>query len=242
MLKEIETIAPKGVDKEKTKKKTLKLYAELESLHKTMRAECKHSLLIVFQGMDASGKDGSIDKLYNGLYPMAVDVHAFKAPNEYEASKNYLWRIHNLAPSKGTIKIFNRSHYEDILVPSVNNLVPPQDIKKRYKHINDFEELLEDTNTHVIKFYLHISRNEQTLRFNERLTIPEKKWKYSCNDLVVAESWNKYMNVYEDIFSMSKIKWEIIPADNKWYRDYLIVKTLVKTLRKLNMTYPNKLN
>lgn len=241
MLKSISTIAPKGTDKEKIKKKTAELYLELEGLHKTMRAECKHSVLIVFQGMDASGKDGSIDKLYNGLYPMAVNVHAFKAPSEYEASKNYLWRIHNLAPSKGNIEIFNRSHYEDILVPSVNNYITPQDIKKRYKHINDFEELLEDTNTHVVKFYLHISRNEQTLRFNERLTIPEKKWKYSCNDLAVAESWDKYMDVYENIFKESKIAWDIIPADNKWYRDYLIVSKMVSVLKKLKMEYPNTL-
>lgn len=241
MLKDISTKAPEGVSKEKIKAKTEKLYLKLKELHKTMRAESKHSLLIVFQGMDASGKDGSIDKLYRGLYPMAVSVHPFKAPNEFEASKDYLWRIHNLVPSKGNIEIFNRSHYEDILVPTVHNLFPEKEINKRYGHINDFERLLEDTNTHVIKFYLHISKDEQTQRFKERATSIEKQWKYNANDLSEAKLWDKYMETYEDIFSESKIKWDIVPADNKWYRDYIIAKKLVKVMEKLKMEYPNKI-
>jgi PPK2 family polyphosphate:nucleotide phosphotransferase len=205
-----------------------------------MRAESKHSVLIVFQGMDASGKDGSVDKLYNGLFPVATSVHAFKAPNEFEASKDYLWRIHNLVPSKGHIGIFNRSHYEDILVPIVHELFPQKDIDKRYNHINNFEELLEDTNTKVVKFYLHISKEEQTERFRKRTTSLEKKWKYNSNDLNESKLWDKYMKVYETIFKESKIKWNIIPADDKWYRDYLIAKTLVETLESFKMEYPNK--
>jgi len=241
MLKKIDTKAPKSVNKEKIKAKTKKLHEKLEALHKMMRAENKHSLLVVFQGMDASGKDGSVDKLYNGLSPMAANVHAFKAPSELEASKNFLWRIHQLAPSTGFIQIFNRSHYEDILVPSVNRTITPTEASKRFKHINDFEELLTDSGTKVVKFYLHISRDEQTKRFNERLTNVEKKWKYSCNDLVVAEQWDEYMKVYENIFQESKIKWNIIPADDKWYRDYLIADKLVDVLKGLKMEYPNTL-
>ena len=235
------TKAPKEVNKEKTLKQTQKLYTKLEALHKAMRAESKHSILIVLQGMDASGKDSTVDKLYNGLYPMAVSVHSFKAPNEFELSKDYLWRVHNLVPSKGNIGIFNRSHYEDILVPTVHNLIPDKEIKKRYTHINNFEELLEDTNTHVVKFYLNLSKEEQTIRFKERATSLEKKWKYNSNDLAEAKLWDNYMGVYQKIFKKSKIKWNIIPADNKWYRDYLIAKKLVKVIENLHCKYPNKI-
>jgi PPK2 family polyphosphate:nucleotide phosphotransferase len=206
-----------------------------------MRAEAKHSLLIVFQGMDASGKDGSVDKLYRGLYPMATSVHAFKSPNDYESSKDYLWRVHNVVPSKGEVGIFNRSHYEDILVPTVHNLLPEKVIDKRYGHINDFEEMLEDNNTHVVKFYLHISKEEQTARFKERTTSLEKKWKYNSNDLSESKLWDKYMDVYENLFSNATVKWTIVPADDKWYRDYLVAKHLVEIMEKLKMKYPNKI-
>lgn len=241
MLKGTSTKAPKDTDKEAIKAKTQKLYIRLEELHKTMRAESKHSILIVLQGIDAAGKDSTVDKLYNGLYPMAASVHSFKAPNEFELSKDYLWRIHNLVPSKGNIEIFNRSHYEDILVPTVHKLLPEKEIEKRYKHINNFEEMLEDTNTHVVKFYLHISKEEQTLRFQERTTSVEKRWKYNSNDLEESKLWDDYMKVYEKIFKKAKIKWNIIPADNKWYRDYLIAKELVKILEELKMKYPTEL-
>jgi len=226
----------------KIKAETVKLHLKLEELHKTMRAESKHSVLIVLQGIDAAGKDSTVDKLYNGLYPMAVNVHSFKAPNEFEASKDYLWRIHNLMPSKGNIEIFNRSHYEDILYPTVHKTFPPDVIAKRYKHINNFEEMLEDNNTHVIKFYLHISKEEQAHRFEKRKTSLEKKWKYNSSDLAESKLWNKYMDVYENIFDKSKIKWNIVPADDKWYRDFWIAKELVKRLEELKMKYPNKLN
>ena len=241
MLKKISTKAPKGLEKEKIKAETAKLHLKLEELHKTMRAESKHAFLVVFQGMDAAGKDSCVDKLYNGLYPMAVNVHSFKAPNDYEASKDYLWRVHNLVPSKGNIEIFNRSHYEDILYPTVHNLLPEKVINKRYGHINDFEEMLEDNNIHVVKFYLHLSKEEQTIRFKERATSLEKKWKYNSNDLAEAKLWKEYMEVYENIFAKANIKWNIIPSDNKWYRDFLIAKELVKQLEKLKMKYPNKL-
>lgn len=239
MLESRLTTAPK-CDKEKIKQETIKLHKKLEKLHKVMRAESKHSVLIVFQGVDASGKDGSVDKLYNGLFPVATSVHAFKAPNDFEKSKDYLWRTHNLVPSKGHIGIFNRSHYEDILVPTVHKLFPQKDIDKRHKHINNFEELLEDTNTKVVKFYLHISKEEQQKRFKKRITSLEKKWKYNSNDINESKLWDKYMKVYETIFKESKIKWNIIPADDKWYRDYLIAKILVETLESFKMEYPNK--
>ena len=241
MLNKISTKAPKALDKETIKAETAKLYIKLEQLHKTMRAESKHSILIVLQGVDAAGKDSTVDKLYHGLYPMAVNVHSFKAPNDFEASKDYLWRIHNLMPSKGNIEIFNRSHYEDILYPSVHKTFPEKVIEKRYKHINNFEEMLEDNNTHVIKFYLHISKKEQVARFKERATSLEKKWKYNANDLIESKLWDDYMKVYERIFNESKIKWNVVPADNKWYRDFWIAKILVAKLEALKMEYPNTL-
>lgn len=241
MLNGISTKAPKSLDKEAIKAKTQKLYIKLEELHKKMRAESKHSLLIVLQGMDTSGKDSTVDKLYKGLYPMATSVHPFKAPNEYELSKDYLWRVHNLTPSKGCIAIFNRSHYEDILVPTVHELLPKEVINKRYRHIDEFESMLEDNNTHIVKIYLHLSQEEQAIRLEERTTSREKKWKYDASDFVEAKSWDKYMEVYEDIFKNTTNEWNIIPADNKWYRDYLIAKKLVEILKGFKMKYPNKL-
>jgi len=240
-LKKIATIAPQDLEKKKIKAKTAKIYLELNDLHKVMRAEEKHSILAIFQGMDASGKDGSIVSLYNGLFPVAINLHSFKAPTHYEASRGYLWRIHQAVPASGTIEIFNRSHYEDILVPTVHKLLPMDAIKKRYDHINDFERMLEDNGTKIIKFYLHTSKEEQNKRFKERATNIEKKWKYSSNDLKEAKLWDEYMKVYENIFEKSEIKWNIIPADNKWYRDHLIAKKFEEEMRKMKMKYPTTL-
>jgi PPK2 family polyphosphate:nucleotide phosphotransferase len=240
-LSKISTKAPKDLNEKDIRKKTEKLYKELNDLHKVMRAEEKHSILGVLQGMDASGKDGSVASLYNGLFPVATNVHSFKAPTSYESSKDYLWRIHYNVPCDGHITLFNRSHYEDILVPTVHKLCDSKNIKKRYKHINDFENMLVDNGTQILKFYLHISKEEQKERFKERFTTLEKKWKYSSNDLAESKLWEHYMDVYENIFDKCDIKWHIIPADTKWYRDYLIAKIFVEKMRSLKMKYPNKI-
>lgn len=242
VLDKMSTKAPDMLSKEEVTLATQEMYVKIEKLHRMMRADNKHSLLIVFQGMDAAGKDGSIDKLYNGLYPMSTEAYGFKAPNEDEASRDFLWRLHKLAPPTGNVCLFNRSHYEDVLVPTVNKLLKKKEINKRYKHINNFEELLEDNNTHVIKFYLHISKKEQLIRFNERRTILRKMWKYSTNDIKVSNRWKDYMEVYETIFTKSKIKWDIIPADQKWYRDHLVAIRVLEKLEGLKMKYPNELN
>jgi PPK2 family polyphosphate:nucleotide phosphotransferase len=241
VLRNISTKAPISEDKKRIKALTKEMYVEIEELHKRMRAEDKHSLLLVFQGMDAAGKDGSIDKLYNGLYPMATEANAFKAPNNTESSHDFLWRIHKLTPPTGHIGIFNRSHYEDILVPTVHGLFDEDTINKRYDHINNFEELLQDNNTHVIKFYLHISKEEQKARFNERKVLVEKRWKYNKNDIRESKLWDKYMDVYEEIFSKSKIPWNIVPADNKWYRNYIIAQRVLHKLLSLDMKYPEEI-
>jgi len=195
----------------------------------------------VFQGMDASGKDGSVCSLYNGLFPMASYVHAYKAPTEYEASLDFLSRIHHNVPSKGYVGLFNRSQYEDILVPTVHKLFDEKTIKARYGYINNFENMLQGTGTEVLKFYLHISKEEQKERFKERTVNIEKRWKYNSNDLKESKCWDKYMDVYEEIFKKSSIEWHVIPADDKWYRDYLIAKIFVEKLRSLKMKYPRAL-
>lgn len=240
-LSKISTRAPKGLDKKKIKKKTEELHCELRELHKVMRAEEKHAVLGVFQGMDASGKDGSVCSLYQGLFPMAAYVHAYKAPTEFEASLDFLSRIHHSVPSKGYVGLFNRSQYEDILVPTVHKLFDESSVKARYGYINQFENLLEGTGTKVLKFYLHISKGEQKERFKERFTTLEKKWKYNSNDLAESKLWDKYMDVYEHIFKKSEIEWTIVPADDKWYRDYLIAKKFVHEMKSMKMKYPTTL-
>lgn len=232
-------ISAKDFKKDLYGRKTKALHKQITNLHKALRAEEKHSILIVLQGMDASGKDGSVVSLYDGLFPMATYVHSFKAPSTLEHSKDYLWRVHANVPSKGEIGIFNRSHYEDILVPTVHELIDKTAINKRYKHINDFEEMLKDNGTIVLKFYLHISKLEQKKRFKERLTNIEKKWKYNSGDLVESKLWDDYMKVYENIFEKCTNKWHIVPSDDKCYRDYLIAKTLLQTLKSLKPKYPN---
>jgi PPK2 family polyphosphate:nucleotide phosphotransferase len=237
------TRAPEGTDKEETKLKTIKLRERLRELQAVLFAESKHSLLIVLQGMDASGKDGSVKNVFFGLNPMGCLVKAFKAPTEEERAHDFLWRIHKVAPAKGMIQIFNRSHYEDVLVPRVKQWITMDEVKKRWNHINNWEQLLVDNGTVILKFYLHISEKEQSERFEERLTIPEKRWKYKASDLAEAKLWPDYRQAFEDIFENCEkaAEWNIIPADQNWYRDYLIAKRIVDAMESLNMSYPQSI-
>lgn len=239
-LKGLSTKAPKGFNKEKTKAKTQKLLVELEELQNLLFAESKHSVLVVIQGMDASGKDGLIKNVFGNLNPQGVVVKSYKAPTEEELSHDFLWRIHQQAPKKGMIKVFNRSHYEDILITRVHKWVDDATAKKRMKAINDFEELLTTLNhTHILKFYLHISPEEQQERLKERMQDPRKMWKYNAKDFDEAKLWKDYMKAYEDCFSNCKNpNWHIIPSDQNWYKEYLVAQTLHNLLRNLNMQYP----
>ncbi|MFL5752403.1 MAG: PPK2 family polyphosphate kinase [Bacteroidia bacterium] len=239
-LTDISTRAPKGLDKEKTKLKLPELNTRLSELQNVLYAQSKFKLLIIFQGMDASGKDGTVKSVFHGVNPLGCRVQAFKAPTEEERSHDFLWRIHKHVPENGMIQIFNRSHYEDILVPTVHQLFDRKTIEARYKHINNFEALLKDSNTIVLKFFLHISKEEQTERLNERKTNPTKFWKHSDRDSIEAKSWDKYMKVYNEIFKKcaEHAAWNIIPADQNWYRDYLVAKTIVKTLEELPLEFP----
>lgn len=239
-LKDISTRAPKDWDKEQTKATTTGIIESLNELQNLLYAESKHAILVVLQGMDASGKDGVIRKLFGALNPQGVRVHSFKVPTEEELSHDFLWRIHGVAPPKGTIQIFNRSHYEDVLVTRVHKWIDEKTVKKRIKAINDFEQLLQEHNsTTILKFYLHISPEEQQQRLQERISNPAKQWKYNERDFEEAKLWDDYRAAYEDCFEQcNDVPWTIVPADQNWYKEYVIAHTLQKALEKLNMQYP----
>lgn len=240
VLKEISTKAPKEFDKSKTKEETASLLKELNELQNVLYAESKHSVLVVLQGIDASGKDGAIKKVLGQINPMGINVTSFKAPTEEELKHDFLWRVHEHTPEKGMIAAFNRSHYEDVLITRVHKWCDDTTAKKRFKAINDFEQLLTDHNsTLIFKFYLHISREEQQERFKERMEDPAKTYKYNENDFKEAELWDQYMQMYEDVFeNCNIIPWTIVPADQNWYKEYTIAKTVVNGLKSLDMKYP----
>lgn len=234
-LREISTRAPQGRDKDKSKAELVQLKAELEVLQYDLFAHSKDSVLVVLQGLDASGKDGAIKNVFSGMNPMGISVKAFKKPSEEEAKHDYLWRVHKEAPEKGMIKIFNRSHYEDILVPGVEKWIDAGEIKERMKHLNAFEALLKSTGTHILKFYLHCSDEERLQRLQERQTDPRKKWKYNDGDMQVFEKRREYTEMYERIFAdcSKAVKWHIVPSDQNWWKEHYIATEMVKLLRKL---------
>jgi len=239
-LKEISTRAGKEFDKQETKDKLVKILVELDGLQNLLFAENKHSILVVIQGMDASGKDGVIRNVFTSMNPQGVNVKSFKAPTPEELNHDFLWRIHSNAPAKGMIQIFNRSHYEDILITRVHKWCDDKTAKERMKAINEWEELLSKHNsTSILKFYLHVSQEEQQERLSERIKDPAKMWKYNANDFEEAKLWDIYMQMYEDCFeNCSEIPWTIVPSDQNWYKEYIIASTLRDTLEGLKMQYP----
>jgi PPK2 family polyphosphate:nucleotide phosphotransferase len=239
-LHKLSTRAPKEFDKNETKEKIKELLEELKELQNLLYAESKHAILVVLQGMDASGKDGVIRNVFGALNPQGVTVKSFKVPTEEEFSHDFLWRVHQVAPAKGMIRIFNRSHYEDILVTRVHKMIDDDTAKKRIKAINDFEQLLHvHNNTEILKFYLHVSAEEQKERLEERMKDPAKQWKYNERDFTEAKLRDEYAKAYEDCFQQcNAIPWEIVPADQNWYKEYLVAKKLSDTLKKLDMKFP----
>ncbi len=239
-LSELSTRAPKDIDKNAIKEKLKKILIEMDELQNLLYAEHKHSVLVVIQGMDGSGKDGVIRNIFGELNPQGVTVKSYKAPTEEELAHDFLWRIHAASPGKGMIQIFNRSHYEDILVTRIHKWCDDKTAAKRMKAINDFELLLQEHNhTHILKFYLHISPEEQQERLKERLHEPSKMWKYNEKDLDEAKLWDDYMAVYEDCFeNCNTIPWTIVPADQNWYKEYIIASQLFDLLKSLDMNYP----
>ena len=242
-LSKFDANATKGFDggKEEAKKEVAKLNARLEELQELLYAEGKHKVLIVFQAMDAGGKDGTIRTVFEGVNPQGVKVAAFKVPTPEELAHDFLWRIHKQTPGKGEIVIFNRSHYEDVLVVRVHGYAPEEVWKKRYDHIRHFEQLLADEGTTILKFYLHIDLDEQKQRLQERLDDPTKRWKFNIGDLEERKLWPQYMQAFEDAIektSTESAPWYVIPANRNWYRDLVISQIIVDTLENLNMKFP----
>ncbi|HVT89993.1 MAG TPA: polyphosphate kinase 2 family protein [Tepidisphaeraceae bacterium] len=214
---------------------------KLAALQEVLYAQSKHAILIVFQAMDAGGKDGAIDHVFSGVNPQGCSVTSFKAPSALELGHDYLWRIHAAIPKKGMIGIFNRSHYESVLVERVHELVPRDVWEKRYKHINQFEKLLSDEGTTIIKFFLHISRDEQRERMEARLADKTKNWKFDPNDLLERKRWDDYMEAYEDAMEQCSTKhapWYIVPSDHKWFRNWFISDTIVRTMEGIKLEFP----
>jgi len=215
---------------------------KLNKLQDLLYSEARHSLLIVLQAMDAGGKDGTVRHAIGSMNPMGADVTAFKQPTAEELKHDFLWRVHPHAPAKGMVAIFNRSHYEDVLVVRVHKLVKKSVWSKRYELINDFERLLRhENNTQVIKFFLHISPEEQLKRFHERLTDPARNWKISEDDYKEREYWDDYMKAYEDVFAETSTRhapWYIIPANHKWFRNLAVSQIEAATMEDLGMKMP----
>lgn len=217
------------------------LRKELRELQARLYAEDKRSMLIVFQAMDAGGKDGTIRAITQGVNPQGVRVASFKAPSKEELAHDFLWRIHQETPARGMMRIFNRSHYEDVLVVRVDNIVPESVWRPRYDHINSFEKLLADSGTVILKFFLHISKEEQRERFQERVDIREKNWKFSFEDLEKRKQWDDYMAAYQEAIERTSTDWApwyVIPANQNWYRNLAIERVIVQTLRDINPQYP----
>jgi PPK2 family polyphosphate:nucleotide phosphotransferase len=213
----------------------------LEALQELLYAEGKHKLLVVLQAMDTAGKDSTIRHVFQGVDPLGVRVASFKAPTHYELARDYLWRVHQHAPGTGEIGIFNRSHYEDVLITRVNGWIDSTECKRRYRQINDFERMLSENGTTILKFYLHISKDEQKKRLEARRDDPSKQWKLHRSDLAVRARWDDYMHAYEDALgatSTSHAPWYVIPANSKLARNLMISELLIETLEGLKMRYP----
>lgn len=214
---------------------------EITELQRRLWAQGKHALLVVLQGMDAAGKDGLTRKVFGPLNPAGVSVTSFKAPTWRELKHDFLWRVHQHAPAKGRIAIFNRSHYEDVLVVRVDELAPEATWRARYGHINAFEHLLTDSGTTILKFFLHISAQEQRERLIKRIENPDKRWKHSADDFRKRSKWTTYMEAYEEALtrcSTPHAPWRVIPADRKWYRNLLVSEVVLRTLRDIDPRYP----
>jgi PPK2 family polyphosphate:nucleotide phosphotransferase len=217
------------------------LNQRLADLQGLLYAEAKHQVLVVLQGMDTSGKDGTIKHVFRTINPLGVKVTNFKRPNDTELSHDYLWRVHQHTPGRGHVSIFNRSHYEDVLVVRVHNLVPKRQWSRRYRQIRDFERMLADEGTVILKFFLHISKDEQKRRLEERLRNPKKQWKFEHGDIDERKLWDDYQEAYEVALSKTSTDdapWYIVPSDKKWYRNLVINQTLIDTLDNLEMSYP----
>jgi PPK2 family polyphosphate:nucleotide phosphotransferase len=230
-----------GGDRTQAEEKLAELNGRLEALQTLLWAQDKERVLVVLQAMDAGGKDGTIRRVFEGVDPSGVRVASFKKPTEPELSRDYLWRVHQQVPARGELVIFNRSHYEDVLVVRVMELVPEERWKRRFRHIAEFERMLADEGTTIVKLFLHISKEEQRKRLQARLAEPDKNWKFDPADLEPRARWAQYQKAFEEVISATstaEAPWYVIPSDRKWYRNLAVSEILVRTLEDLKMSYP----
>src|SRR6266436_10070601 len=240
-LKDFNSDFHEGLDKDETREKSLKLCQRIGELQELLNANANRAVLILLQGMDTSGKDGATRHVLQDVNPAGVEVASFKAPSAEELAHDFLWRVHKAVPRHGNIGVFNRSHYEDVLVVRVLKLQPKPVWQARYAQINAFEKMLSENNVILLKFFLHISRGEQANRLEARLQDPAKNWKFDLGDLKMRQYWNQFQKAYEDAInscSTSYAPWHVVPADHKWYRDYVIAQTVAETLKSLKMKWP----
>lgn len=230
-----------GQGKEKSKAVTKKLTDKLSELQERLYANSTRALLIVLQGMDTSGKDGTIKHVMSGVNPQGCKVVTFKTPSAEELGHDFLWRVHQKAPAKGQIGIFNRSHYEDVLITRVHGLLSDKVIKQRFNQIKEFEELLSESGTVILKFFLHISKDEQKNRLEERINNPQKRWKFSEADLEERKFWGNYIEAFETMMAATSIEsapWHIVPANHKWFRNLIIAGHVVTALEEMKLKTP----
>lgn len=239
-LDNISTLPPKKSVKTESKRQLRQFHKKLFQLQNKFYADGRFSMLIILQGLDASGKDGTIRHAFSSMNPQGVQVKSFKKPTSDELKHDFLWRIYSHFPTKGMIKVFNRSHYEDILVPRVANSLTKEVLKHRINLINELEHHLMANNTVILKFYLHISPEEQMKRIDDRKTKFNKRWKYSKEDELISKEWDNYRAAYHTILNnCNQLPWHIIPADKRWFRNYAVAKILSENLENLKLEYPN---
>jgi len=217
------------------------LLEQLHELQDRFWAEATRSVLLVLQGMDSSGKDGTIEHVFHGMDPQGVRAAAFKVPTAHELAHDYLWRVHDRCPARGEIGIFNRSHYEDLVTVRVLGLVSPEACRKRYRHVQEFERMLTDEGTAIVKVFLHISKEKQAERLQARLDDPDKRWKFRAHDLETRKRWDDYMAYYEEVLTETSTEWApwyVVPADRKWVRNVTVARLLVDTLESLEPRFP----
>lgn len=238
-LNKLGTLPPDFISEKEVKMKMPDRIGQLAKIQDRLFAQGKYSLLVILQGMDASGKDGAVKHVFSGVNPSGCRVKSFKVPTLEESRHDFLWRIHKECPENGMIQIFNRSHYEDVLVPSVHKLLEKKKILERMEDINRFENLLVKNNTILLKFFLHVSKEEQMQRINERIHKPEKRWKYQESDIIETRHREEQLKAYQMIFQhCSHEPWFIIPSDKNWYKNYLIVETILEKLNQFSIRYP----